>query len=104
MNTVDAALPGIVLRKVPLRIVPFICLLYIYNLLDRSNPGFARLTMPGDMKMGEAEFDLCFGLFYFGYLVFEVPSNLLMRRMGAAGGGSPESLSPGGLSVVPPSS
>jgi ACS family tartrate transporter-like MFS transporter len=84
MNDRDAdALPGIVLRKVTLRLVPFLCLLYILNILDRVNAGFAGLTMLQDVKMSKEAFDWCFGLFYFGYLLFEVPSNLLLRRVGA---------------------
>ena len=61
------------------RLLPFLCLLYIFNILDRSNVGFARLTMQKALGMAPDAFDLCFGIFYFGYLVFEVPANLLLR-------------------------
>lgn len=71
------------LRAVALRIVPFICLLYVLNILDRANVGFARLAMQGDLGLSEAAFDLGYGMFYIGYLLFEVPSNLLMKRIGA---------------------
>lgn len=71
------------LRAVAWRIVPFICLLYILNILDRANVGFARLQMQADLDLSQAAFDLGFGMFYVGYLVFEVPSNLLMKRIGA---------------------
>ena len=71
------------LRKVTLRLVPFLCLLYIFNLLDRANVGFARLQMIKDLPIEKWQIDLGYGLFYVGYLLFEVPSNLLLRRVGA---------------------
>jgi MFS family permease len=71
------------LRAVAWRIVPFICLLYVLNILDRANVGFARLKMQGDLHLTQATFDLGYGMFYIGYILFEVPSNLLMKRIGA---------------------
>ena len=71
------------LRRVAWRIVPFICLLYVLNILDRANVGFARLAMQDDLGLTKAMFDLGYGMFYVGYILFEVPSNLLMRRFGA---------------------
>jgi D-galactonate transporter len=71
------------LRIVAWRIVPFICLLYVLNILDRANVGFARLAMQEDLGLSRAAFDLGYGMFYVGYLLFEVPSNLLMKRIGA---------------------
>ena len=70
-------------RKVAWRIVPFLCLLYVFNILDRSNVGFARLGMTKDLGLSEEVINWGIGLFYLGYLVFEVPSNLLLRRLGA---------------------
>lgn len=78
-----SALPSSTLRTVAWRIVPFICLLYVLNILDRANVGFARLAMQDDLGLSNAAFDLGYGMFYLGYLLFEVPSNLLMRRFGA---------------------
>lgn len=71
------------LRAVAWRLIPFICLLYLLNILDRANVGFARLHMQGDLGLSQAAFDLGYGMFYAGYILFEVPSNLLMRRIGA---------------------
>ncbi len=71
------------LRTVAWRIVPFICLLYMLNILDRANVGFARLAMQDDLGLTKAMFDLGYGMFYVGYILFEVPSNLLMRKIGA---------------------
>ncbi len=71
------------LRTVAWRIIPFICLLYALNILDRANVGFARLAMQDNLGLSKAAFDLGYGMFYVGYILFEVPSNLLMRRVGA---------------------
>ena len=71
------------LRKVAFRLIPFICLCYLLNILDRVNVGFARLQMQDDLGLSEHMFNFGFGMFYVGYLLFEVPSNLLMRRFGA---------------------
>jgi len=71
------------LRKVAWRLIPFVCLLYLLNILDRANVGFARLQMQDDLGLSEQTFNLGYGMFYVGYLLFEVPSNLLMRRVGA---------------------
>lgn len=71
------------LRIVARRLIPFLCLLYLLNILDRANVGFARLHMQDDLGLSKASFDLGYGMFYLGYLFFEVPSNLLMRRIGA---------------------
>jgi len=71
------------LRTVAWRLIPFVCVLYLLNILDRANVGFARLQMQDDLKLTEATFNLGYGMFYIGYLLFEVPSNLLMRRVGA---------------------
>ncbi len=72
-----------VLRKTAWRLVPFLCLLYVLNILDRGNVGFARLTMQKNLKLSQAVFDLGYGIFYVGYLAFEVPANLLLLRFGA---------------------
>lgn len=72
-----------VLRKVAWRLLPFLGLLYLVNILDRVNAGFARLTMQPELSISDKDFDIGFGLFYFGYLTFEVPANLLLQRVGA---------------------
>jgi len=71
------------LRRVAWRLIPFIGALYLLNILDRANLGFARLQMQDDLGLSETTFNLGYGMFYIGYLLFEVPSNLLMRRVGA---------------------
>ena len=79
----ELALEQRTLRKVAWRLVHFICVLYVFNILDRSNLGFARLRMHDDLGLTEAMFNLGYGIFYLGYLAFEVPSNLLLHRFGA---------------------
>jgi len=51
------------LRAVAWRLIPFICLLYLLNILDRANVGFARLHMQGDLGLSQAAFDLGYGMF-----------------------------------------
>lgn len=72
-----------VVRKVSRRLLPFMVLLYVVNYLDRTNIGFAKLTMNADLGMSETAFGLASGLFFVGYLFFEVPSNLALHRFGA---------------------
>ena len=72
-----------VFRKVILRIVPFLMLCYVVAYLDRVNVGFAKLQMSDDLGFSEAAFGLGAGLFFIGYFLFEVPSNLLLQKVGA---------------------
>jgi ACS family tartrate transporter-like MFS transporter len=79
----DDAQQRAVLRKVARRLLPFLFLLYVVNILDRVNVGFARLQMLDDLHLGEAVYGWGAGIFYIGYVAFEVPSNLILRRTGA---------------------
>jgi ACS family tartrate transporter-like MFS transporter len=85
--TTDLQLAGgpAVLRKAAWRLLPFLCLLYIFNILNRGNLGFARgvTSMKSDLDLTDAVMDVAYGLFYFGYLLFQIPANLLLRRIGA---------------------
>jgi MFS transporter, ACS family, tartrate transporter len=74
---------GTVLRKVARRLLPFLFLLYIVNIVDRMNVGFAKLRMLEDLGMDEKVYGLGAGMFYVGYMLFEVPSNLILHRVGA---------------------
>jgi ACS family tartrate transporter-like MFS transporter len=84
---IDAAAERAVWLKVSLRLLPFLFLLYVVNILDRVNLGFARLRMLDDLGLTGAEaedvYSLGFGIFYIGYILFEVPSNLILHRVGA---------------------
>lgn len=65
------------------RLVPFLALLYAFNIIDRANVGFARLDMKAAVGLTDNVIDWGYGIFYLGYLAFEVPGNLLLRRFGA---------------------
>jgi hypothetical protein len=69
--------------KVFLRIVPFLMVLWVIAWIDRVNVGFAKLQMLHDLNFSEAVYGLGAGIFFLGYFLFEVPSNLLMMRIGA---------------------
>lgn len=69
--------------KVAWRLIPFLFLLYIVAYLDRVNVGFAQLQMKSDLGFSDAVYGFGAGIFFVGYVIFEVPSNLLMERVGA---------------------
>ena len=71
------------IRKVQIRIIPFIFLLYIVGFLDRINIGFAALTMNKELAITSQQYGLVFGIFFVGYFLFEIPSNLLLHKIGA---------------------
>ena len=85
MNTVvaDNALGAHTIRKIQWRILPLIFLLYIVSYLDRINVGFAALTMNKELGISSQQFGLLVGMFFFGYFLFEIPSNLLLHKIGA---------------------
>ncbi|WP_347339867.1 MFS transporter [Bradyrhizobium aeschynomenes] len=72
-----------VLRKITWRIVPFIMLLYFVAFIDRVNVGFAALTMNKDIGLSASSYGFGAGIFFWGYFLFEVPSNLALDRFGA---------------------
>jgi sugar phosphate permease len=69
--------------KIARRIMPFLVLLFVVAWLDRINVGFARLQMVEDLGFSDAAYGFGAGIFYLGYLLFEIPSNLLLERIGA---------------------
>lgn len=72
-----------VMRKIGWRILPFAMLLYFVSFIDRVNIGFAALTMNKDVGLSSAAFGLGAGIFFAGYFLFEVPSNLILHKVGA---------------------
>lgn len=70
-------------RKVLFRLLPFLIVCYVCAYLDRANISFAKLQFMDDLGFTEAAYGLGAGLFFLGYVVFEVPSNMLMQRIGA---------------------
>ena len=71
------------MRRVRWRLVPFLCLLFIVNYLDRTNVAMAKLTMSVDAGLSDRAYGFGAGLFFIGYFLFEVPSNLILQRLGA---------------------
>ncbi|HTM43272.1 MAG TPA: MFS transporter, partial [Terriglobales bacterium] len=65
------------------RLIPFLFLLYIVAYLDRINVGFAALQMQSQLHLNDEVYGLGAGLFFAGYFIFQVPSNLLLERVGA---------------------
>ncbi len=71
------------LRRVRWRLLPFLGLLYIVSYLDRVNVSFAKLTMNAAIGIDDATYAFGAGIFFIGYFLFEVPSNLILERVGA---------------------
>jgi MFS transporter, ACS family, tartrate transporter len=72
-----------VLAKVTWRLMPLLCFCFMAAFLDRVNVGFAKLTMLADLGLSQAAYATGAGIFFVGYFLFEVPSNLLLQRFGA---------------------
>ncbi|MND51389.1 putative tartrate transporter [compost metagenome] len=70
-------------RKVSLRIIPFMFLLYIVSYLDRANIGYAALEMNKELALTSEAFGFISGIFFIGYFLFEVPSNVMLNKYGA---------------------
>lgn len=85
MHTFDATRDpaASALRKVGLRLIPFLWLMYVAAFLDRTSVGFAALQMNAELAFSASVYGLGAGIFFFGYCLFEVPSNLLLHRVGA---------------------
>jgi len=81
--TPDNEMANRVMRKVALRLIPFLGLAYFLNYIDRTNISFAKLTMSGDLGLTETMYGLASGLFFVGYILLEVPSNLALHKFGA---------------------
>jgi ACS family tartrate transporter-like MFS transporter len=71
------------IRKLKLRIIPFILILYVISFLDRINIGFAKSELDKDLAMASHQFGLAVGIFFIGYALFEIPSNLILHKVGA---------------------
>src|SRR5438132_10356505 len=72
-----------VVRKILARLAPFLAILYIFCLLDRGNVSIAALTMQRDLRFSNTVYGFGAGVFFIGYFLFEIPSNLIMERVGA---------------------
>ncbi len=78
-----ANIESLTLKRVAYRFIPFLMLCYFVNYLDRVNVGFAKLTMDADLGLSDTAFGFGAGIFFLAYFLFEVPSNVIMDRVGA---------------------
>jgi MFS family permease len=80
----DAAVEKSAIRKISVRLVPFVALMFFINYLDRTAIGFAAPNgMEADLALSAAQFGFASGVFFIGYILLEVPSNLALHRFGA---------------------
>src|ERR1700712_1342347 len=83
LNAPIDAIEKSTMRKIYMRLLPFAVLSYFLAYVDRINVSFAGLTMQGDLKMTAGAFGFATGTFYWGYFLFEVPSNVILEKVGA---------------------
>jgi len=83
MPTSEQTVEARTIRKVALRIVPFLMICYFVSFVDRVNLGFAALDMVRDLRLSPTVFGFGGGVFFLSYFLCEVPSNLLLARVGA---------------------
>lgn len=81
--TFTSAVEAATYNRVARRLIPFLLVLYIISFLDRVNVGFAKLQMSTDIGLSDAVFGVGAGIFFIGYAICEIPSNLLLQRYGA---------------------
>ncbi len=79
----DTEFEKITYRKVTRRLLPILFLCFVASYLDRVNVGFAKLQMLADLGFSETVYGLGAGIFFIGYFLFEVPSNIILHRVGA---------------------
>ena len=79
----DSAIEQTAMRKIYLRLLPFAVVGYLLAYIDRINGSFAALTMRGDLDMSATAYGFAVGTFYWGYFIFEVPSNIVLEKVGA---------------------
>ena len=71
------------IRKLQFRLIPYLFLLYVVAMIDRVNIGFAQLTMNKELGLTSQQYGIAAGIFFIGYFLFEVPSNLILHKVGA---------------------
>ena len=82
-STVSNSIEAVTSRKVRVRLLPLLFALYIVAFLDRVNIGFAALTMNRELAITSQQFGFAAGIFFWGYFLFEIPSNLILHKIGA---------------------
>lgn len=83
METTAAIDERALVRKIAWRIIPFVFVLYIISYLDRANIGYAALQMNKELALSSEAFGFVSGIFFIGYFLFEVPSNVMLNKFGA---------------------
>ena len=83
MQAIDEAREKAIVRKITWRIIPFVFFLYIISYLDRANIGYAALQMNAELALSSEAFGFISGIFFIGYFLFEVPSNVMLQKYGA---------------------
>ncbi|WP_250460147.1 MFS transporter [Caballeronia sp. INML5] len=82
-SAVERAQTESLYRKLTVRLIPFLFVCWVINYIDRVNIGFAKIPLSKDLGLSDAAYGLGVGLFFVGYILFEVPSNALMEKIGA---------------------
>ena len=82
-STVSNPIGAAAIRKIRIRLPPFLFALYVVAFLDRVNMGFAALTMNRELAITSQQFGFAAGVFFWGYFLFEIPSNLILHKVGA---------------------
>ncbi|WP_158743504.1 MFS transporter [Acidisphaera sp. L21] len=83
VGALDSDSAGALYRKIAWRIMPLVLLCYVANYIDRTNIGIAQLSLRKDLGFSEQVYGIGVGLFFIGFILFEVPSNMLLDRIGA---------------------
>src|SRR6185295_19574862 len=71
------------MRKISMRILPLVFVLYVIAFIDRANVAYAKLTMSADLGFSEAAYGFGAGVFFVGYILFEIPGALIVQKWGA---------------------
>lgn len=82
-SAVDNSIGHKTIRKLQIRLIPYLFLLYVVAMIDRVNISFAQLTMNRDLGLNSQQYGIAAGIFFIGYFLFEVPSNLMLHKVGA---------------------
>src|SRR5215467_2182355 len=83
LRVASSLIEATTIRKLRLRLIPFLLALYIIAFVDRINIGFAALTMNKELAISSQQYGMLTGIFFIGYFLFEIPSNLLLHKVGA---------------------
>lgn len=83
LGTTSSLIEAVTIRKIRMRLLPLLFLLFVLAFIDRINLGFAALTMNRELAITSEQFGFAAGIFFWGYFLFEIPSNLILHKVGA---------------------